>query len=163
MHRTSATNRVMQIRVRVTLYPSSLAGTDARRWYCSQITRHADVKHGNERAVIAADDDIPDSMRLCPLNDTIRSGNTLIYYAYSAIRLNHSHDFARTTFHTQWRISAFICSTLWAIKRFRSKTIYRICHCAINFPGYLMQYIFLWVFDICRQLILLNITILLRY
>lgn len=74
MHRTSATNRVMQIHIRVTLYPFSLAGMDARRWYCSQITRHADVGHGNERAVIAADDDIPDSMRLYPLNDTIRLG-----------------------------------------------------------------------------------------
>jgi len=35
-------------------------------------------------------------------------GNTLIYYAYSAIRLNHSHDFARTTFHTQWLLPLYI-------------------------------------------------------
>lgn len=77
-------------------------------------------------------------------------GNTLIYYAYSAIRLNHSHDFARTIQYVSHTVtSAFICLTLWAAKRFRCKTIYRICHtrtrihCPINFPGYIIQYIFL--------------------
>lgn len=51
------------------------------RWYCSQITRRADVEHENERAVIIADDNTLDTITLSKWYDPI--GNRLIYCAFS--------------------------------------------------------------------------------